>query len=285
MIAVPDLILSKMAVLFGTDRDSLSFFAGGREDSDGALYTFHENGSEKVLKILAIPVKEKEAAFKKIDERIKFVHFLGENGVDIIYPVVNRNNMLMETVEGDTHIFVGYVMNRIDGIHPSMEECNPHFFMNFGRAIGRLHRITKQYPKWKGNILGGDCEVLGWQEELDGFYEWCKDEDIKKCWLSMKNELLNLPITRDTYGFIHNDPHIQNIMKTGDRITLIDFDVANFHWFATDISIAPQSVLFSQSGGFERPVSNLEPLKIFFDNFMNGYEMENHLDELFIKKM
>jgi amicoumacin kinase len=54
----------------------------------------------------------------------------------------------------------------------------------------------------------------------------------------MKDVLSQLPFTRDTYGFIHNDPHIQNILKKEERIILIDFDVANFHWFATDIAVA-----------------------------------------------
>jgi amicoumacin kinase len=35
----------------------------------------------------------------------------------------------------------------------------------------------------------------------------------------------------------------------------------------------------------ERPLIHIDPLKVFFNNFMEGYEIENHLDELFIKSM
>lgn len=285
MIALSDVILAKMAEKFGIDKASLSFLGGGREDSDGILYSYPTDGSERVLKILAIPYAEKEQAVKKMDERLKFVHFLGENGVDIVYPIRNKNDNLLEFLEDDKHVYAGYVMKRINGAHPSMKDASPEFLESYGKTVGRLHRITKGYVKWRGRGIDGAGESLGWLEEWKGFYGWCKDEDVKKCWLSIKEELLQLPVTRDTYGFIHNDPHVQNIMTSGSKIILIDFDVASFHWFATDISIAAQSVLFSQSGGLERPVSDMEPLKLFFDSFMRGYETENHLDELFIKKM
>ena len=68
--------------------------------------------------------------------------------------------------------------------------------------------------------------------------------------------LEDLPRTRDCFGFVHNDPHIFNLLADGDAITLLDFDVANHHWFVSDIAIACQSVLFSISGGMERPVSD-----------------------------
>ena len=61
--------------------------------------------------------------------------------------------------------------------------------------------------------------------------------------------------------------------------------VLDFHWFAAEIPIAAQLVLFSQSGGLNRPISDTKPLKILFDNFKDGYETENHLDEIFLKKM
>ena len=86
-----------------------------------------------------------------------------------------------------------------------------------------------------------------------------------------------MPRTREDFGFVHNDPHIFNLLADGDEITLLDFDVANHHWFVSDIAIACQSILFSISGGMERPVSDRAKLLGFLDCFMEGYEREHHL--------
>lgn len=103
--------------------------------------------------------------------------------------------------------------------------------------------MTKLYPKWKWGGPDGDIEVLVWKEEVKQFRDWCKDPEIKKCWSEMERYLEKLPMNRDCYGFIHNDPHLNNILKTETKTILIDFDVANFQWFATDIAIAAQSVI------------------------------------------
>ena len=83
-----------------------------------------------------------------------------------------------------------------------------------------------------------------------------------------------MPITREVYGFIHNDPHIWNLLVDGDRITVLDFDVANHHWFVNDIAIACQSVLFALSGGMDRPVHDRERLLAYLDTFLAGYARE-----------
>lgn len=79
------------------------------------------------------------------------------------------------------------------------------------------------------------------------------------------------------FGFIHNDPHLWNLLVDGDQITVFDFDVANHHWFMTGIAIACQSILFYFSGGMDRPVNNYNKLLTFLQCFIQGYEHEHHL--------
>ena len=84
-------------------------------------------------------------------------------------------------------------------------------------------------------------------------------------------------MTRDAFGFIHNDPHVWNLRADDDRITLLDFDVANHHWFMTDIGIVLQSVLIFITGGFNGPLHDRDRLLAFLAYFVDGYESENDL--------
>ena len=42
----------------------------------------------------------------------------------------------------------------------------------------------------------------------------------------------------DRFGLIHSDLHLGNIMRSGDELTIIDFDDAGFGWFAHEIAVA-----------------------------------------------
>ncbi len=100
---------------------------------------------------------------------------------------------------------------------------------------------------------------------------------MKQKWVEIKAQLDELPKTREVFGFVHNDPHWWNLLVDGDQITLLDFDVADHHWFVNDIAIACQSILGSVSGGMGGPVHDQEKLNGFLRFFMEGYAREHHL--------
>jgi len=149
-----------------------------------------------------------------------------------------------------------------------------------------MHRLARQHPSWKASIdpVSGD-EFLTWKEEWRGFYDWCPYEDAKQKWVEIQQSLDALPVTREVFGFIHNDPHLWNLLVDGDRITLLDFDVANHHWFINDIAIACQSILFAVTGGMDRPVEDREKLIRFLDLFLEGYEREHHLSWEWLERL
>lgn len=176
-------------------------------------------------------------------------------------------------------------MNRVYGNIPQAHDFSKNFYIRYGKIIGKLHQLSKIYPKWKGNAPDGDSKVLHWSDEWKFFYSWCQDSEVKRAWQNIKAELSSLPVTRDTFGFIHNDPHVENIMIEKGRVVLIDFDVANFHWFMNDIAIASQFLMFSTTGGMGAPFKDMDKLKSFYMHFMNGYETENHMDAISLDKL
>jgi Ser/Thr protein kinase RdoA (MazF antagonist) len=155
---------------------------------------------------------------------------------------------------------------------------DPVFFAKWGETIGRLHHLAQQYPSWQASLDPETGEaLLTWREECRGFTAWTQDADAKAAWADMERELDALPVTREVFGFTHNDPHIWNLLYDGERLTLLDFDVANHHWFINDLAIACQSILFEQTGGMDRPVYDHDKLRAFFGHVLEGYERQHHL--------
>jgi len=279
MIEVPSKVLNKLAEKCGIESADLAKMSGGREDSDGVIY---RPGSKPILmKVLALPLSD-DSALGKLVERFRFARSMGDHGVRLVFPRTTQSGALYESVVEDDHIFVAYLMDYIAGANIRQENWRSRFFNDWGRLVGKMHAVTKEYPIWEHATIktrSGSKEVFGWQEEWQGFYDWCKDSEVKESWMSVKERLEALPINRDCYGFIHNDPHAENLIYDGKYLRLIDFDVANCHWFMTDISIALQMTLFSNSGGMERPVHNRRNISAFMNAFRTGYKAENQLDD------
>jgi Ser/Thr protein kinase RdoA (MazF antagonist) len=286
MIPVPQFVLESLAGSFGTTDAHLGHFAGGRQENDGVIYSYPYHTGQRLLKIIAFPAQEQRSGLFRLEERLRFMRFLGENGAPIAFPLLSPQDNLYETRLSGSHLWVGYSMDIAPGETVKPTAWNAKFFCNWGQTIGMLHRLTQQYPSWKASLdpLTGE-ECLTWREEWQSFYDWCQDDDVRGKWAEIKDQLETLPIAREAYGFIHNDPHIWNLLVDGDRITVLDFDVANHHWFVNDIAIACQSVLFAIAGGMDRPLHDHEKLLAYLDTFLAGYAREHALPSEWLDRL
>ena len=281
MIPVPQPVLEAVCAAFEIDPRWLAHLGGGGEESEGIVYAYPWLGGSRVLKIGALAADD-PAGLLRLEERLKFVHFLGEHGVEIVYPLARADGSLFACIPEGEMIFVAYCMEKINGSHPPANAWDPSFIRRWGQTIGRTHRVTQAYPTWQCTVpdpLTGQ-PILGWEQEWADFYKWCEDKAVKQAWLEMRDRLAELPVSRDSFGFIHNDPHQKNILVSDpeSKIVLLDFDVANYHWFVTDIAITMQGLMFDLTGGMHRPLKDPARLRQFLDLFMQGYETENHLD-------
>jgi amicoumacin kinase len=286
MIAVPPAVLDLLAPSFAAAAGDLRRYASGGEEGDGIVYTYPDGNTARLLKVMAFRETDQRRSLLCLNERLQFAHYLGQNGARIAYPRISPQGRLYETVSHGDYMWVAYAMDIAPGRTPSPQAWDPGFFRNWGQTVGLLHRLTQAYPSWRASIdpESGE-EFLTWREEWQGFHDWCQDEEVRQKWVAIKEALEALPVTRDTFGFIHNDPHLWNLLVDGDRITVLDFDVANHQWFTTDIAIAFQSTLFAQTGGLGRPVQDRDKLLRFAELFLEGYEREHHLPQAWLTRL
>jgi Ser/Thr protein kinase RdoA (MazF antagonist) len=282
MVTVSDNVLTQLCKQQNICKDQLQFLGGGRVDSDGIAYTFVDNGKQKVLKILAFE-KDRQRDLEAFEQRVQFAHFLGEHDVPIAYPQTNDACGLYCSYLEDKYIFLAYVMEFCEGKSPETSMLVTGLAQDWGRLIGRIHKSTKQYAIWK-NLTCNNFE-FGYQDEIDFFENWCKEDKVKAAWRQMRTTMDGLPKNRGSYGLIHNDNHQKNIIVKDKDITLIDIDCMTGQFFLQDITVPAQGIMFDLCGGMHRPLDSIEPLKKYFDSFINGYEQENHLDEMWLKQI
>ena len=272
MIKITDKAKIELCEKLSIDLQGLTYLGGGREDSDGTVYTYDEGARKKVLKILAIPEAEKEK-LRNLEVRIKYANYLGENGIKLTYPLCNKNGNLYEVSLDNKNYYTAYIMDFYEGNNPESSELTDELVYNWGKLTGKSHGITKTFTE------GQDNHSLSYEQEVDFFENWCKEPEIKNAWIEMKQYLSKMPKGLDDYGFIHNDNHQRNILVNNNEITLIDFDCASRQFFIQDIITPTQGIMFDIVGGMLSPLNDKDRLKHFFDSFINGYETQNHLED------
>lgn len=279
MKPLKDEIINEMASRFGLDAKQLTFLAGGREDSDGIVFTTIKDGKKLVLKISRASDEE------HVKNILEFAHYLGQCGIGISSPIKNEAGNIYEVAKDGEQLLIATLMAFIEGTGPDVNELqnNHKLIYEWGKLTGKMHKAAKKYPVWK-NICESDSRY-GFEAEIDSFIKMSPNEFITGKWLEMKEKLRAMPINRDTYGFIHNDNHQMNIIASPNGISVIDFDCAECQFFVNDILLPVQGLLFDVTGGMMSPVSKSDVLVNFYKSFLKGYRTENHLDSYWIEHL
>jgi Ser/Thr protein kinase RdoA (MazF antagonist) len=235
-----------------------------------------------------MPESEPEQV-KCTTERLRLFNYLASNGVSVVYPHHSTKGNLWEQIESGDMVYIAYIMNKASGQHVKTQkpdQWNETFFTRWGNVIGEFHAWARKYPNWQGSLeeeLKKEKEsfhlpLLGWQQEWEFFDSVCQDDAVREKWRELKRRLEQLPVRRNCFGFVHNDPHPGNLLIDGERVTLLDFDVSRCGWFITDIAIAVHGALWANEGAYEESRTDGDFAPRFLDAFMAGYEGANHLN-------
>lgn len=198
--------------------------------SANAVYPFFSSGGALCFLRFA-PVEEKDPA--ETQAELAFLKWLADGGVAVALPVPARDGRTL--VVADTPwgryaaaVFAGAPGSRMDWL----SDCMP-FMEGYGRALARLHRRSAALPAPTGRP--------DWRQRLD----WCEAvlqahhcpaEALHEVAL-LREWLAALPTTPDTYGMIHGDYELDNVLfdEAAGVYTVIDFDDCTMHWYEMDV--------------------------------------------------
>ena len=274
---ITDRLSTEAARLFGAVGTPV-YIAGGHEWSDGTVYQASHPLGALMLKL--IPDASQENILGLI-ERLEFFDYLGARGIQVARPLHSVNGAVIETVAEDEAIFIARAWTRIPGEH--LPDQHPKdlsdYYHAWGTMLGKLHRLAREHPQWRHSACldGSGAPNISWQREWELFFHWLKGAGVKKAWEGIRAELESLPVSRARFGFIHNDPHPGNILVNAEGLALLDPEVANYHWFMTDLGICLNSE-HSRIGHHSKHKEALAELPdLFLRPFMQGYHSKNRL--------
>jgi Ser/Thr protein kinase RdoA (MazF antagonist) len=169
--------------------------------------------------------------------------------------------------------FLVCCFNKAAGRFIGDEQLRPGLFAVLGRALGRMHYLTKRFvpvaqrPHWF---------------ELDA-YDVCRyvpteQSRFREHALAILQVLSDMPRPVSTYGLIHADLHFGNIFVHESKITCFDFDSCQYHWFGYDLATI---IFFSARRLADAP----KALPGLINALLSGYSAESSPDDLLLDNL
>jgi len=262
--AMNDSLIEKAIELYDIDKNKLKSLGG----FENFVYEYEKDSISYILRF----VHSTHRTFDLVLAEIEFIDFLYNNGANVSQVVTSVNNVVTEKCDTEnSEYFTVTAFVKAKGDFVKREQIGPELNKEFGKAVGKLHLLTKDYkPVHKRHH---------WYEEdfLDIGRRNLMKEDmfIVEKGLELIEKLKKLPTDIDSYGLIHTDLHFGNMYYDGNDFTFFDFDDSAYKHFISDIAI----IIFYQFGlsGFTESQKE-EKTKAFLNDFCEGYLEVNNLD-------
>ncbi|MFJ7728850.1 phosphotransferase enzyme family protein [Neobacillus sp. NPDC097160] len=243
-------------------------------DFENYVFEVYHGGKPMVLRITHSSHRNKA----EIEAELDWMNYLHQNYVNCPNVYKSLSGQLIEcTMASDGSFFYACLYSKVKGgpVKLNSEQFNAQLFQAWGKEIGKIHAVTKDYQPKNGKKLRPfwhEEELL----EVEKYFPY-EPEIIQHTGELMK-ELMELPQNRDNFGLIHSDIHSGNFFYDGEFVNVFDFDDCSYHWFASDIAIP---LYYSIFYGFDSASEDekAEFGQHFLTHFRMGYEEYNSLPE------
>lgn len=278
MIENINMILDEVSKLYQLDINRGEFNQIG--NSANLIYEFQHKGDSFILRIT-----EKDLEYlASYEAEVDFVNYLAENKVSVSKAISSINNKVVEAIKFSNSCYIVSIFEKAAGHMPiinNAEEWNDKLFYKWGRTMGQMHALSKEYT-----LNHQYANRKQWNEDIYFTREYAipiEDTNIYSKWNKIIDELDSLPKDINSYGLIHYDFHQYNFFVNEGNITVFDFDDCLYHWFVCDIAIAFYHALACI------PISEQEKridfAWYFIEPFLKGYLKENELDGYWVEKI
>ncbi|WP_108670458.1 phosphotransferase enzyme family protein [Peribacillus acanthi] len=247
--------IKKVTEYFGCNHEQIIPLSSGFQND---VFLYRGVNKEWILRLSRRRSKE------ELNSELKFLDELKDFGVTVAGPIHNN------VIEFENHLFMcAFEVAKGERVDVTdSRKWNKRMFYNWGKIMGKMHSLSKQFPKMSRK---------SWSEHSRQLYRMDEppvEDFVNRQFFTLQNEVNRYYKNDSVYGLIHNDFHQGNFYVKNNVITLFDFDDCAYNWFAQDIA-ASIFHAYWQSQSF---LQTEEPFSTYFiDPFFDGYRSEHFL--------
>ena len=221
--------------------------------------------------------------YKTYDEQLEevtYTNFLYNEGFGVSQTIASISGELVEKIILDKEFLI-VLYKEASGIHLPKSKWNASVLKDLGRQIGRLHRLSRKFEN-QGTIK----YINDWYDNEEyAFHKYIPKEEttIREIAQEVLSTIKNLPQSHSTYGLLHGDLWLENILVDSDsNLTLVDFQDCEKHFYIFDLAVPVYSAMeysFVGNGNivdYGRSITNA---------IIEGYQEENEISQEMLEKL
>lgn len=179
---------------------------------------------------------------KETSEQIQaehdFLNFLKANEFGVAAPVRLKNGDSFGEIQTPTGPTFFAVFEYIEGSHPT--DLN-EFAFNWGRSLGNLHSLSREFGKKHMLHTRRTWSQSSWVVNSEKLLQEIATTEQKTIFLQERDRVLaylnRLPESLNEFGLVHYDFHPGNILIKNGKTQILDFDDCCKSWFVWDFAL------------------------------------------------
>jgi Ser/Thr protein kinase RdoA (MazF antagonist) len=244
-----------LLTLWEHDPDSVRFF----RSSANFVFRFHAHRQPHFLRFSEATERSRAA----IEEEMTLLDAVSAAGVVVPVPIPSALGRVAETVDTPWGQFHAVVFPALEGMQLEVDGLDTTGLRSWGRALGHLHAVIgvlqqrRARPSWRDLL-----SALQWYLPADS-------PALQSEYRYLANWLGDLPMTPETYGIIHGDFELDNLIWRDGAAGILDFDDSAIMWYVADVVFAVRDLFTADMDlGDQR-----------FQAFVGGYRESRPLSE------
>ncbi len=205
------------------DPDSVRYFRA----SATFVFVFKREGQLSILRLAHASERTADA----IQAELAYLHHLAAHSVPVALPVRSLSGRWVESIPTTLGVFHAVVFEHLPGQHYDVEDLSLAQFTRWGRALGSLHRAAEGYSGAGRATIHDHLRML--EQQLPAH-----EDAARRLLAELERQVATLPTSDQTFGLIHYDFELDNLLWDDQRVGIVDFDDCAGYWFVADIAFA-----------------------------------------------
>lgn len=215
--------------------------------------------------------------FSHLQSEIALVNALHRRGVPVAAPVQHPRVPVIRRVKLRKGTYYLSTFEKAPGLTWREVPKRDAIFLDAGRVLARIHTETANIshtlarPSWEENHY-----LRAARRAIPCDRRWVLHKMIDHI-----GRLRELPHGQSEYGLIHGDYQFSNMLYSSGGVTVIDFDEAEYNWYAYDLAVYLFYILLGSDPGD----MDLAAGGRIWRRFLEGYSAERRLPDALFERL
>ncbi len=216
-------------------------------------------------------------SLQRVAAEVELVETLHERGVPVAAPAASPGVPGIKRVRIGEGVYYIVAFEKAAGLKWNETRQGPEEYRQAGRVLAKIHHVTA--------TLGRRLDRPNWDEN-DYITNAKRVLPREKRWVlpllsELVEELKGLPQDPEEFGLVHGDYNFANMLYAPSRLTVIDFDECEYHWYAYDLAV----YLFYYLLGKDPANMDLSAAREVWTHLLEGYRSEREIPRMLLEHL